>query len=113
MTRRATLWWSVAAAYAAVNVLGVVYAVGVGEQMHAMTHVALLLVGAVVTWAVVARARRPETEMAEPIPMLSPADERLSTLQHSVDAIAVELERIGEAQRFRDKLKAKPPEPER
>ena len=33
-------------------------------------------------------------------------DERLEKLQQSVDAVALEVERIGEAQRFREKLDA-------
>ena len=34
------------------------------------------------------------------------AAERLDHLQHSVDAVAIEVERIGEAQRFATKLAA-------
>ena len=102
MTRRAKLWWAGAAVYAIVNILGFAYAAVNREGPHAVTHAVLLLVGAVVAWAVTLRARRRESMN----PSLPPAQERLDTLQQSVDAIAIELERLGEAQRYRDKLEA-------
>jgi hypothetical protein len=52
----------------------------------------------VVTWKVLARKA--------PAPRSVEADERLERLQQSVDAIAIEVERIAEAQRFSAKLLA-------
>jgi hypothetical protein len=109
MTRRAKLWWGGAAVYAIVNIVGFVSAALSGEGMHAETHAVLLLVGAVVAWGVTLRIRRQERLSAR----LPPAPARLDTLQQSVDAIAIELERLGEAQRYRDKLEAQRKEPER
>ena len=57
---------------------------------------ALSLIGVVVVRGVTRAARRP------PAPQLD--DQRLEQLQQSVDAIAVEVERIAEAQRFSAKL---------
>lgn len=50
----------------------------------------------VVTWKVLAR-KGPTAHSVE-------ADDRLERLQQSVDAIAIEVERIAEAQRFSAKL---------
>lgn len=57
---------------------------------------------AVVALRAVVRTRR--------LPPQAPQDDRLEHLQQSVDAIAVEVERIAEAQRFSAKLLAGRPE---
>ena len=57
----------------------------------------LCLIGGV-TWRVLSRPRGPSKAM------LRADDERLERLQQSVDAIAIEVERIAEAQRFSAKL---------
>jgi hypothetical protein len=67
--------------------------------MHTGIHVALTLLGAWWMWAVVERSR-------QAAPVAGIAAERLAQLQDSVDAIAVEVERIGEAQRFAAKIAA-------
>ena len=64
-----------------------------------VTMVGLLATIAVV--AVPALVRR-----LKPLPRPVPQDDRLEQLQQSVDAIAVEVERIAEAQRFTAKLLA-------
>ena len=56
----------------------------------------------VVAWKVIAKGKR------TPAPRLD--DDRLDRLQQSVDAIAIEVERIAEAQRFTAKLMADHPE---
>jgi hypothetical protein len=102
MTRRAKLWAWAAGIYAFINTAGLGFAVAGDEEMHAMTHLFLLLIGlaAFVGWWL---ARRPAR--AESAPGQLP-DARVEYLQQSVDAMALELERIGEAQRFNDKLRA-------
>ena len=61
--------------------------------------VVLMTAGAVLNWFV-RRSRKPE-------PRLHTEDSlRLERLEHAVDAIAVEVERISEAQRFTTKLLA-------
>jgi hypothetical protein len=84
-----------------INVAGAVYAVVMGEPMHALTHSVLLTLGlgAYLTW----RVSR-ESSVESRAPALS--DERISYLQQSVDALALEVERIGEEQRFKEKLRA-------
>jgi hypothetical protein len=68
-----------------------------GEPMHAFTHAVLMAVGlgAYITW----RAVQPRRDYSTP----NLPNEQLDYLQQSVDALALEVERIGEAQRFRNK----------
>ena len=102
MTRRSKLWSLAAGAYAFVNLAGTIWAAVEGEEMHMMLHIFLLLLGlaAYLGWRL---ARRGQPRNL-PLPQLG--DERLEYLQQSVDALALELERVGEAQRFSDKLRA-------
>ena len=99
MTRPSWLWRSAAALFVFINVAGAGYAATMGEPIHAAVHVAVLL-GAYLGWRLGPWARR-----QTPAPAQLP-DARLEYLQQSVDAVALEVERIGEAQRFSDKLRA-------
>lgn len=99
MTRRSMLWRVAAALFVIINVAGAGYAVAVGEPAHAVAHV-VLLVGAYLAWRLGSWRRRQDPARAQ----LS--DARIEYLQQSVDAVALEVERIGEAQRFNDKLRA-------
>jgi hypothetical protein len=102
MTRRSKLWRVAAVLFVVINAGGAVEAAVMGETMHAAGHVALLLigVGAYLVWQLASRARR------QNLPNAQLGGERLEYLQQSVDAMALEVERIGEAQRFSDKLRA-------
>jgi hypothetical protein len=100
MTRRAKIWRAVAAVFTAINLAGVVYAARAGERLHTDSHIALTLLGAYLMWRLTDR-KRPADQLS-----LSPDDLRLEQLQHSVDAVAIEVERIGEAQRYGEKLRA-------
>ncbi len=99
MTRSSRLWRVGTALFTLVNVGGAAYAVWVGEPVHAVVHVALLA-GTYLVWQRAPWGRRQDQPRAQL------ADESLEYLQQSVDAIALEVERIGEAQRFSDKLRA-------
>jgi hypothetical protein len=101
MTLRSKLWRWAAGLYAFINVGGLAYAAALDEEMHAMLHLFLLLLGLAgyVGWRL-ARRGAPQD-----LPQARLGDERLDYLQQSVDAMALELERIGEAQRFSDKLR--------
>lgn len=110
MTRRSKIWLAVAALFTAINLAGAVYAAFVAEPMHAAVHVVLLFVGGYWIRQLVPRAPKSEEPGAQQ------ANQRLGLLQDSVDAIAIEVERIGEAQRFHTKLqteRAKTPPPDR
>lgn len=102
MTRRSKLWAWAAGLYAFINLGGLVFAAAQGEEMHAMTHLFLLLIGLAgyVGWKLARRTPVPESSQGQ-LP-----EARIEYLQQSIDAMALELERIGEAQRFSDKLRA-------
>jgi hypothetical protein len=101
MIRTPMFWRVTAAVYTIINVGGLVYAAAMGEGAHAAGHVGLLVLGlgAYLIWRPALSTRREDEPQAL-------GQERLDYLQQSVDAIALEVERIGEAQRFSDKLRA-------
>jgi hypothetical protein len=107
MTQPSRFWRVAAAVFVFINVAGALEAVVVGEQMHAETHLALLLISFVgyLVWRGAPQSRRQDLLPAEQ------ADPRVEYLQQSVDAIALEVERLGEAQRFNEKLKVERKEP--
>jgi hypothetical protein len=73
------------------------------EEMHAMLHLFLLLLGVAgyVGW----RLARRGVPQQDHLPRAEQAEQRIEYLQQSIDAMALELERVGEAQRFADKLR--------
>jgi hypothetical protein len=101
MTRRSKLWQWAAGIYVFINFGGLILAGAQGEEMHAMLHLFLLLLGLAgyLGWRLARRAPR------EDQPRADLAEARVEYLQQSVDAMALELERIGEKQRFSDKLR--------
>jgi len=114
MTRRAKLWRAGAILFGIVNVAGMGLALAMDEMMHAMAHVFLLFVGTgayllwktVTTWAASQSVDQPSRPSAMTPGTNAPqqlADPRIDYLQRSVDALALEVERIGEAVRFKDK----------
>jgi hypothetical protein len=109
MTRRARILAVIAALFSIANVGGAGFAALSGEPLHAALHVGLL-VATYLVWRIVARRRRLD------LPHALPSEERLDRLQQSLDAIAVDVERIGEAQRYAIKVVAErarssPPKP--
>ena len=98
MTRRSKILLVVAALFTLANLGGAGIAAVRGEGIHTAVHVVLLLLGAYWIRRLVPRARGQE------LPRGHPVEGRLEQLQQSVDAIALEVERIGEAQRFSVKL---------
>ena len=103
MTRRSKIWRFAAGLYAFINVAGLGFAWAMDEEMHAMTHLFLLILGLAgyVGWRLARRASPQEVPQAQ----LAAEQQRIEYLQQSVDAMALELERVGEAQRFADKLR--------
>jgi hypothetical protein len=99
MTRRSRIWAVIAALFTVVNVGGAAVAALGGEPLHAAVHV-VLIVATYLAWRLVPRARRLDLRHAQP------ADERLEHIQQSLDAIALEVERIGEGQRYAVKVLA-------
>ena len=99
MTRPSKLWRVAAALFVLINVAGAGYGVTVGEPAHAAVHVVLIL-GAYLGWRLGPWARRQDPAPAQL------ADARIDYLQQSVDAVALEVERLGESQRFNEKLRS-------
>ena len=101
MPRTSRMWRVIGVAFLVVNVLGAGYAVAMGETNHALTHV-LIVVAVYSTWGLGSwQARRREEHVPAQL-----SDARLDYLQQSVDAVALEVERLGEAQRYAEKLRA-------
>ena len=102
MTRRSMVWLFVAVPFTFVNFVGGVFAAAQEEPIHAGIHAVLLLVGAYVAWrlAPIRYARRicpgGSVIAAQPRELI----DSLTHLEQSVDAVAIEVERIGEGQRF-------------
>lgn len=99
MTRRAKIWRVIAALFVVVNVGGAGVALLSGEPLHAAAHIAVIVV-AYPVWRLVTRRR----ELS--VPDSPTADARLDHIQESLDAIAIEVERIGEGQRYAVKVLA-------
>jgi hypothetical protein len=94
MTRRSKFWLVAAVLFTVVNFAGGVLAAVQDEFLHASVHVALLLLGVYYT-------RRIWRSGWSTMPDLSSEiTGRLKQLEHSVDAVAIEVERLGEGQRF-------------
>ncbi|MGI9076026.1 MAG: hypothetical protein ACR2G6_01710 [Gemmatimonadaceae bacterium] len=100
MTRRSKLWRVGAWLFTIINVAGAGIAAVGGEAVHTAVHVGLLLLGAYLVWRLAPRA------VWQDLPSVQPAQDRLDQLQQSVDAVALEVERIGEAQRFSAEIQA-------
>jgi len=109
MSLRAKIGWTVAVLSVVVNGAGAVYALAKGEGMHGGIHAALFALTAYLMLIFRPGARRTpdDASWAGDVPPVSAGDARMEQLQQSVDAIAIEVERLGEAQRFNAKLAAK------
>ena len=93
-----TFWRIAAVGFVLINVGGLIYAAMMGELMHGVVHLAVLGAG-FIAWQFVRRGREDQ------VPVAVPVNERvLDSLQESIDAIALNVERIGEDQRFQAKL---------
>ncbi len=103
MIRRPRMWMAVAVLFTLVNVAGGVYAAVIGEVLHCLLHVVLTLVGGL--WILLlARGRAASGIQREGAAGVtgqrSVFGDQLANLEQSLDAVAVEVERIGESQRF-------------
>jgi hypothetical protein len=98
VARRPKLWFVVASVFTFINLAGGVMAAASGEALHTLVHVALTIVGAYWVARLASRSRL-QTELGD-----SQTIERLDQLQQRLDAIALGVERVGEAQRYTAKL---------
>jgi hypothetical protein len=98
LKKTSRFWFWTAVVYAVINAGGAVIAAVGREWMHAGIHLALLGAG-FVAWQFVPRKGN-EEQLASP----ELAETRIDSIQDAVDSIALNVERIGEAQRFQEKL---------
>ena len=93
-----TFWRVAVIGFVVINVGGLIYGAMMGELMHAVVHAGVLAAG-FVGWQVVRGGKEAQPQVA------APAREKvLDSLQESIDAIALNVERIGEDQRFQARL---------
>ena len=111
MTRRGqALWMMGAAAFTVINLGGGIYAVVMGDSpLHTGGHIVLTFVGAYAFWRLATKwfaesGWRSGGSTTNALRAAAP--DRLDNLQNAIDAVAVEVERIGEGQRFLDRLVA-------
>ena len=85
--------------FAVGNVAGAIYHMAIGEMGAAVGHAAVAA-GAILLWLTVFSPR----DVAVPAAGDQQIDSHLDHLQQSLDAIALEVERVGEGQRFAQKI---------
>jgi hypothetical protein len=107
MIWRSRIWTVVAAIFTAANVAGAVMAAMQGEVIHTGVHALLSLIGAYFVWRLAPRRSESDAELEvehRPGTTASPTPpeltNRLTHIEHALDAVAIEVERIGEGQRF-------------
>jgi hypothetical protein len=99
-----------AAGFGVFNLVFAMVVAFAGEMPHAGAHLAAALLGAYFAWRLApprsleSSGRLADSDLALP---LAGASDRLSQLEQSIDAVAIEVERIGESQRFMTNLVAK------
>lgn len=100
MIRRAKILTLAAWSFILINVGGAIYGLAVSDAFHAAGHIGLLVLGgaAYMIWRSSRRTAQPD------LPAGQATDATLDHLEQSVDRIALEVERIGEAQRFNAKI---------
>ena len=105
MIRRSTVWL-LAAISIPINLAGGVWAAAEGEVMHAGTHAGLLVLGVYLVLRLARSRGGRSISHAGSVnpPQLGEFTNQLTHLEQSLDAIAIEVERIGEGQRFITRL---------
>ena len=100
MTRRSQAWLVTAVLFTLLNAVAAGFAAAGSEAMHAGAHFVGMFLGTYAVW------RLAKGAVPQGIPTRAPTEDRLEQLQQSVDVVAIEVERLGEAQRFNAKLEA-------
>ena len=95
-------WRIFARVFVGINIAGFIFAMRDGEGAHAAGHLVLLFMG--ITAYLVWRYAGSIASTPDPVQVIDPANEVLDRLQQSVDKIALEVERVGESQRYHAKV---------
>lgn len=99
---RSKKWRVIFWLYVGINALGAIYALAMGEGSHAAVHIVLLMPITARYFIQLILSAVYEA----PAPLMQPTDDVLDRIERSIDGIAINLERIGEAQRFSAKVLA-------
>ena len=100
MSSKTRFWNAVLVFLSAANLVSVWFAARPGEPWHATIHAALALGFGLWAWDRMRLAQRREPRLT------SLADERLERIERAIDSVALEVERIGEMERFASKILA-------
>ena len=106
-SRGRTVWFVLSVLFTIGNVVGGVFAARNGEFAHAGVHALLAWAGSKVAWRLTpGRYARPVAVGESEAVDASFADlrDRLQRIEQSIEAVAIEVERVGEAQRFMARL---------
>ena len=107
MDRRSKRWMAGALLFLLVNVAGAAYAAMQGEIRHAALHIVLLLPGLYLVRRLTASRDTLGAGAGATGELRAQSgtfDDSLRRLEQSMDAMAIEVERIGEGQRFMTRL---------
>lgn len=108
MTRSPRFWLVVAVLFVLINAGGGLYALRMEEGWHALTHFLLLVPGGFwMGWLMRKRRAVPNSEI-EP----DYAEARLQRIEQIVESVAVDVERVGEAQRYMTRVLTESESPE-
>jgi hypothetical protein len=97
--RRSRLATALLVVYTLINVGGAIYAAAMGEMGHMALHVALLLPVGFIVARRMSRSAGRLGSTAEVAALDAAFPSRLTNLERSIDAVAIEVERISEGQR--------------
>lgn len=107
MLTRSRLWLAAAVIFTIVNLAGAGYAAAMGDALHLATHVVLLLPGLYfVRRFARSGARSVGSERVGSGGESPQLDDRLSRLEQAVDAVGIEVERMGDGQRLMTQMVA-------
>jgi hypothetical protein len=98
MTRRSRVWPVVAVVFFFINFAGGILAAAQGELLHAGVHFGLLFLGAYYVRRIWRRGESVSTDLSREL------TDSLKHLERSVEAVGIEVERLGEGQRFITRL---------
>ena len=105
MTRRAKFWMVAGALFSIANVAGAAFAAWKHELPHSSLHLALALISIYPVWRfALNRGGHRELGAADTPAPSAEYEHRLANLEGSIDTVAIEIERIGEGQRFMTRI---------
>jgi hypothetical protein len=106
-SRSRTIWFVLSVLFTIGNVIGGIFAARNGEFAHAGVHALLTFFGGQAAWRL-APGRFSRGVAVDDVSALQPAygdlGDRLLRMEQAVESIAIEVERVGEGQRFLTRL---------